>query len=97
MSLQVIGAYQARQNFGQIIEQAFYQGKSFLVKRGRRKMAYLVGQPFFEAFFKLLERDKGLADTLAILTNPEVEEIIKKGNQDIAKGKTYPLSKLLED
>lgn len=97
MSLQTIGAYQARQNFGQLLEQAFYQGKSFLVKRGKKKMAYLVGQPVFAALFKLMEKDKGLADTLAIITNPQVRKIIERGGKDIKAGRTYPLESLLED
>jgi len=97
MNLQTIGAYQARQNFGELLEKSFYQGKSFLVKRGNKKMAYLIGQPFFSAFFNLIEKDKGLADTLAIMTNPLAKEIIEKSRKEIKSGKTYPLKKLLED
>jgi len=97
MILEPIGAYQARQSFGELLEQAFYQGKSFLVKRGRKSMAYLVGQPVFTALFELIEKDKGLADTLAIMTNPQAREIIKKGEEEIKAGQTYPLGSLVED
>jgi len=97
MNPQTIGAYQARQNFGELLEQSFYQGKSFLVKRGNKKMAYLVGQPFLVALFDLLDKDKGLADTLAVMTNPLAKEIIEKGKKEIESSQTYPLKKLLED
>ena len=97
MSLQVVGAYQARQNFGELLEKAFYQGENFLVKRGKKRMAYLIGQPTMIDIFELMGKDQALADTLAILTNPSVKKIIENGGQDIKANKTHSLKSLLEE
>lgn len=93
---QVIGAYQARQNFGELLEMAYYQGKQFLVKRGNKPMAYLLGEPTVEALFELIDSDPALADTLAILSNPTAKRIIGKGKEDIKAGRVVPLEHLLK-
>ena len=93
---QVIGAYKARQNFGELLEMAYYQGKRFLIKRGRKSMAYLLGQPTMKALFELIDSDPALADTLAILSNPSARKIIEKGEKEIRTGQTVPLARLLQ-
>jgi prevent-host-death family protein len=38
----IIGAYEARRRFGQLIEEAFYKKDSFIIERAGRPMAVLV-------------------------------------------------------
>lgn len=46
---------------------------------------------------KIIEaHDPGLADTLAIMSNPEVQEIIEAGEKDHQAGNLIPLDDLLD-
>jgi len=94
--LTTVNSYQVRQNFGEFLERSFYRGNNFLIKRGKKPMAYLVGRPYLSAFFDLLKKDKGLADTMALMLNQKASEMIDKGLDDYKKGKTVSINKLLE-
>jgi PHD/YefM family antitoxin component YafN of YafNO toxin-antitoxin module len=95
----VVPVYQARRRLGELIEQAFYQGRPFILTRGKKPMAALIGTETFSRILELLERyDPGLADTLAIMTNPEIQAILEEGEQDIRAGRVLPFDEsLLED
>lgn len=94
--LTTVSAYDVRQNFGEFLERSFYRGTNFLIKRNKKPMAYLVGRPYLVAFFDLLKKDKGLADTMALMLNKEASEMIDGGLGDYKKGKTVSINKLLE-
>lgn len=82
---------QARQHLGEIIEEAFYLGKPFIVKRGNKPMAVIFGQHEFDRVIKLAEQyDPGLADTFAIMSNPEAQKVIDQGEKDMQNGDIVP-------
>lgn len=91
-----VSAYKIRQNFGEFLERSFYRGTSFLIKRGKKPMAYLIGRPFLAAYFEVLEKDAGLADTMALVMNKEAKEMIDKGLREGKAGKKFKLDKLLD-
>lgn len=91
-----IPVYQARQKLGEIIEEAYYLGKPFILKRGKKTMAAIIGANEFGRFLELVEKyDPGLADTLAIMSNPEVRTILEEGEKEIKKGSVVPFDKKL--
>ena len=88
----IIPVHQARKQLGELINQAFYQGKPFVLTRGKKPMAALIGTQEFKEIIKLLEKhNPALADTLAIMTNPEVQAIFAEDEKHLKVGKTIPL------
>jgi len=83
----VISVNQARDHLGELIQQAHYLGKPFVLTRGKKPMAAIIGTQMFGRILELIETyDPALADTLALLTNPEADELLRQGNEAIQKG-----------
>jgi hypothetical protein len=83
----VVSVNQARDHLGQLIQEAHYLGKPFVLTRGKKPMAAIIGTLEFARILELIETyDPALADTLAIMMNPEVEELLKQGDAAIQKG-----------
>lgn len=83
----VISVNHARDHLGELTQQAHYLGKPFVLTRGKKPMAALIGTQEFARILELIETyDPALADTLALLTNPEVDELLQQGDEAIQKG-----------
>ena len=95
----VVPVHQARRRLGELIEQAFYQDRPFILTRAKKPMATLIGTQMLARILELIEKyDRGLADTLAIMTNPEIQAILEDGEEDIRAGRTLPFDEsLLEE
>lgn len=92
-----VSSYEARRNFAQLLELAFYKNEQILIKRNKKPMARLVGEPFMNAIEKLLTADPNLAETLAIMLDKDLMKVIEQGNKGVKAGKTIPIEKALED
>ena len=87
----LIPIHHARRNLGELVNEAFYQGKPFMLKRGNKPMAALVGANEWREMIKALEKyNPGLADTLALMADPALEKMLDDGEQDIKAGRTLP-------
>jgi PHD/YefM family antitoxin component YafN of YafNO toxin-antitoxin module len=87
----IISVNQARDHLGELIQQAHYLGRPFVLTRGKKPMAAIIGSEEFSRILELIETyDPALADTLALMTNPEMEELLKEGDIAIQKGKMIP-------
>lgn len=94
----VVPIHTARSRLTDIVEEAHYKSRPFLITRHKKPMAAVIGTEEFTNIFKLLEKhDPGLADTLAISSNPEMIKKLEKSRKEIAKGKTVPIQKLRKD
>jgi PHD/YefM family antitoxin component YafN of YafNO toxin-antitoxin module len=92
----IVSVNQARDHLGELIQQAHYLGKPFVLTRGKKPMAAIIGTQEFARILVLIETyDPALADTLALMTNPEVEEILKQGDEAIQKGELVPFDETL--
>lgn len=80
----VIPAFKARQNFGQLLDEARYRGSRFLVERAGKPMAVMVG----------IEEWENITETLAELNDPEYLESIKDARREIALGKGITFEEL---
>lgn len=83
----VIPAFEARQHFGRLLEQARYQGYRFVVERSGKPMAVVVG----------IEEWENIVETLAELADPEYLESIKKAREEIELGQTLTMDELREE
>jgi PHD/YefM family antitoxin component YafN of YafNO toxin-antitoxin module len=83
----VVSVNQARDRLGELIQQAHYLGKPFVLTRGKKPMAAIIGTQEFSRMLELIETyDPALADTLALMADPELEELLKQGDGAIQKG-----------
>ena len=87
----IISVHEARSNLSELIQQAHYLGKPFVLTRGKKPMAAIIGTQEFGRILELIETyDPALADTLAIMTNPDIEDILKAGEKAIQTGEMIP-------
>ena len=72
----------ARRNLGQIVEEAFYLDKVFALTRSKRPMAMVLSNKLFAQMVKAIEQyDQALADTIALMSNPELQAILEEDDQ----------------
>lgn len=91
----IIPVHKARRNLGELLNQAFYQGMPFMLTRGDKPMAAIIGINEFIRILELVEKyDPGLADSLAIMSNPEAQRILNEGDDNVKTGKLTPLEEL---
>lgn len=86
MQTSTIPAIKVRQNLGELLELAYYQNKQFQIARRNKLMARIVSENFMAAIDELIESDPGLADTLAIMLNPEIHKAIIQGHKEYQAG-----------
>ena len=92
----IISVNQARDHLGELIQQAHYLGKPFVLTRGKKPMAAIIGTQEFGRILELIETyDPALSDTLALMTNPEMEEVLKQGDEAIRTGEMVPFDEQL--
>ena len=93
-----IPVHQARRHLGELLNQAFYRGRSFVLTRAKKPMAVMLGTQEFAQVLELIEKhDSGLADTLAIFADPELLDVLEQGAKDVKAGRTISIDELLKD
>lgn len=86
---------EARKNFSEIVNLAYYQGRFFGISKGKKPMGVFIGAREWKQIIERLEaHDPSLADTLAINADPELQAFLKKSAQDIKGGKLVPLDEI---
>ena len=88
---------EAKQNISKLMELAFYKGEQIRITRGKRPMAWLVGEPFMDALQRILENNPGLVETLEIMLDPDAMAAIEQGTADVEAGKTIPVAEVLDE
>ena len=97
MQTATISALKARQNLGELLELTYYQNQQFTIARKDKPMARLVSENFMMAIDELIETDPGLADTLAIMLNPEISEAINQSRKEYEAGEAIPIEEVLKE
>ena len=86
---------EARKNLSELVNEAYYEGKLFGISKGKKPMGVLIGAKEWKEIIETIEmHDQGLADTLAITANPELQALLKDGEKDIRAGKLIPLDEV---
>ena len=87
---------EARKQLGELVNEAYYTGKPVQLAKGSKPMAILIGTKEFGEMLKIIGvHDPGLADTLALMSNPEAQAVIEEGEKDQQAGNLIPLDRLL--
>ena len=85
---------EARKNLSELVNEAYYEGKLFGISKGKKPMGVLVGAKEWKEIIETIEmHDQGLADTLAITADPELQTFLKESEKEISSGKVMPLDK----
>jgi prevent-host-death family protein len=86
---------EARKNLSELVNEAYYEGKLFGISKGKKPMAVLIGAKEWKEIIKTIEmHDQGLADTLAITADPQLQALLKDGEKGIKAGKLIPLDEV---
>lgn len=94
----VVPVNQARRHLGELIQKAHYAGMPFVLTHHDKPMVAMISTDQFVKFLEWLEEeDQGLADTIAIMNNPEIQKILEQGEKDIAGGNVLPLDESILD
>ena len=94
----ILSIHEARNHLSELIQQAHYLGKPFVLTRGKKPMVAIIGTQEFGRILELIETyDPALADTLAIMVNPELEDWLKQGEAAIQKGEMVPFDEHIID
>jgi len=86
---------EARKNLSTLVNEAYYEGKLFGITKGKKPMGVLIGTKEWKEIVETIEaHDQGLADTLAITVDPELQKLLKDGEKEIRSGKLIPLDEV---
>ena len=84
-----LSALKVRGRLGEILEEVFYRGEEFIIKRGRKTMAVLIPPDEFENYKKQKEADMGIFDNIRTKTkgrsSKEVEADIREAIEAVRK------------
>ncbi len=95
-----VTAHQARRDFAQLIELAYYKNEQIKINRNNKPMARIVGEPLMQTMDKvinfLIKHKPALADTLAIMVDDNIYNSIEQSRKEWQKGKKIPIATALQ-
>lgn len=62
--LKTMSAFEARQRFGQLLEEVYYKRDRVLIKRGKKPMAVVISAEEYEAYLKQRREDLHVFDEI---------------------------------
>jgi hypothetical protein len=94
----VIPLTDARNNLSELVNQTFYEGKLFSISKGKKPMSIIVGAREWKDIIRVIEEhDQGLADTLAIMADPELQVLLEEGQENIRTGNLISMEQVEKD
>jgi prevent-host-death family protein len=86
---------EARKNLSELVNEAYYEGKLFAISKGKKPMGILIGAKEWKEVIETIEmHDQGLADTLAITADPELQDFLKESEKEISSRKLITLNEV---
>lgn len=83
-------ALKVRGNLGEILEEVYYKGEEYIIKRGKKPMAVLIPLDEFENYKKQREMDMKVFDKIRSKTKSystkEIETDVEKVIKAVRKG-----------
>ena len=84
-----LSALKVRGRLGEILEEVFYRGEEYIIKRGKKTMAVLISPDEFENYKKQKGVDMGVFDSIRAKTKghskKEVEADIREAIESVRK------------
>jgi prevent-host-death family protein len=88
---------QLRNNLSSFVEQAHYTNTQVRLTRHNKPLARIVGEDFMQNLERLLEQDPGLRETLEIMSDKNMVEMITESQEDVQRGNLRPLIDALQE
>src|SRR6266498_5681532 len=89
---------EARKNLSELVHEAYYEGRLFGISKGKKPMGVLIGAKEWKDIIDTIEmHDQGLADTLAIMADPELQALLEEGEENIRKGNVIPWEQVVSE
>lgn len=88
---------QLRNNLSSFVEQAHYTNTQIRLTRHNKPIARIVGEDFMQSLERLLEQDPGLRETLEIMSDKNMVEMIAESQEDARRGHVRPLIDALQE
>lgn len=88
---------QLRNNLSSFVEQAHYTNTQVRLTRHNKPLARIVGEDFMQNLERLLEQDPGLRETLEIMSDKNMVEMIAESQEDVQRGNLRPLIDALQE
>lgn len=86
---------EARKNLSELVNEAYYEGRLFSILKGKKPMGVLIGAKEWKEIIEAIEiHNQGLADTLAITSDPELQSFLKESEKEISSRKLVPLDEV---
>jgi spore maturation protein SpmA len=91
----IIPLTEVRENIGELVNRAYYNQGFFGVSKGKKFMGAFVSADIWKEMIRVVEEhNQGLADTLAVMADPELQKLFEEGEQDARNGNTISLEQL---
>ena len=83
----IIPLTQVRENLGELVNKAYYSQGFFGVSKGKRFMGAFVSADIWKEMIQVIEKhNPSLADTLAIMADPELQKLLEENAKDVDNG-----------
>jgi hypothetical protein len=83
----VIPLTEVRENIGQLVSRAYYTQTYFGVSKGKQFMGAFVSADIWQEMIRVIEQhNPGLADTLAVMADPELQTMLEEGARAVQNG-----------
>ncbi|MBI4209049.1 MAG: type II toxin-antitoxin system Phd/YefM family antitoxin [Deltaproteobacteria bacterium] len=83
--VKALTALEVRGHLGEILEEVFYKGKEYIIKRGKKSMAVLMPVEEFENYRKQREKDMGIFDQIRSKNRSYSEEEVAADVEEALK------------
>jgi hypothetical protein len=94
----IIPLTEVRENLGELVNKAYYGQSFFGVSKGKRFMGAFVSADIWKEMIRVIEEhNQGLADTLAIMADPELQKLLEEGERDARSGDFVSLEQLKKE
>ncbi len=79
---------EARKHLGTLIDEAYHGGIPAIISKGKTTKAVLIGSKEFIQILGLIEKHyPNITDTLAILSDNDIQSLLAEDDENIKKGK----------
>lgn len=88
---------QLRNNLSSFVEQAHYTNTQIRLTRHNKPIVRIVSERFMQNVDRLLQQDAGLRETLEIMQDANLLEMLEQSQLEVRQGQAHPLSDLLSE
>jgi hypothetical protein len=89
---------EVRENLSELVNQAYYEDRMFGITKGKKFMGTFIGGRVWKDIIRAIEKhEPGLADTLALMADPDLQRLLTDGEKNIREGTTISWGQVGQD